>query len=165
MTADKTPPTDDTVHDDNSADEVALDEPTTSSDEGDVPEAATESAEPQAPEARTQRPSRHWLVDGLSRGALAGLLTAALTAGVDAALASARSEELAGGGSGRLWLYAVGLLGLLLVPYGAFLGAGLRGIVGTDGTIRGWFGRMGRDPEADVRWTSVLVGVLGGNSG
>ena len=104
---------------------------------------------------------RGWFTSGLARGALAGLLTATTLGCFEAILAASRATDLGGSATITLGAYAIGLIGLVMVPFGAFVGAGLSAwFTNRKGTLGSWFNELACDHTADVTASSRLVGGL-----
>ncbi|OIP40626.1 MAG: hypothetical protein AUK47_08010 [Deltaproteobacteria bacterium CG2_30_63_29] len=106
---------------------------------------------------------RHWSLEGAARGAWAGLVVALAAALLDAGLAAGRIESLTGAQTAEIFVYATGLLGVLLVPWGVFVGIALAALYdAADHDLRGWLRALSGEPERDLRWSAGLwAGLVG----
>jgi hypothetical protein len=115
--------------------------------------------QPMTPDARRSAPTEPWLIAGVSRGALSGLLAALLLGGLEVGVVAARSD-LTGVALAVLGVYAAGVLSLLLVPWGMAVGVSLSARSGPEGGLSHWLNGLAMDEARDLAATQRLLGAM-----
>jgi hypothetical protein len=119
------------------------------------------------PSGSITAPTPPWLLEGLSRGALSGLLASLLLGGLEAWLVAARAD-LGAAQVAVLGVYATGVLSLLLVPWGMVVGAALCAYRLPLGAASGWLNGLAMDEARDLqatRWLLVGASWVGVSAG